>query len=135
VITHYQTIRSRLVGFSLVKNISIPGIDYNFCGLATLLVVIYENLYGIGLHKWFFPLLSFSCLFVFVSLDMILPFSGIIQNLANFLYVFRMFNMMEDFEGESDVKIQQYEHQLCGKCAHSTKHSRAFVPYYTNLTK
>ena len=45
-----------------------------------------------------------------------------------------MFNMMEDFEGESDVKIQQYEHQLCGKCAHSTKHSRAFVPYYTNLT-
>ena len=115
--------------------ISIPGIDYNFCGLATLLVVIYENLYGIGLHKWFFPLLSFSCLFVFVSLDMILPFSGVIQNLANFLYVFRMFNMMEDFEGESDVKIQQYEHQLCGKCAHSTKHSRAFVPYYTNLTK
>ena len=43
--------------------------------------------------------------------------------------------MMEDFEGESDVKIQQYEHQLCGKCAHSTKHSRAFVPYYTILTK
>ena len=40
--------------------------------------------------------------------------------------------MMEDFEGESDVKIHQYEHQLCGKCAYSTEHSRAFVPYYTN---
>ena len=53
------------------KIISIPGIDYNFCGLATLLVVIYENLYGIGLHKWFFPLLSFSCLFVFVSLNLV----------------------------------------------------------------
>ena len=128
---HCQTIRSQLVGLSILKRlqISIPGIDYNFCGLATLLVVIYENLYGIGLHKWFFPLLSFSSLFVFVSLDMILPFSGVIQNLANFLYVFRMFNMMEDFEGESDVKIQQYEHQLCGKCAYSTDHSRAFSQY------
>jgi hypothetical protein len=125
----FQTIKAALNVVIQVNTVSaiIAGIDYNFCGLATLLVVIYENLYGIGLHKWFFPLLSFSCLFVFVSLDMILPFSEVIQNLANFLYVFRMFNMMEDFEGDSDVKIQQYQHQLCGECANSKHHKSRFV--------
>ena len=90
------------------------------------MIILYENLFHIGLHKWFYPFMTISCIGIFLFLENILPYVAVFQNLANVFYVYRIFNMMEEFEGEDcEAKIKQYEHEMCGKCAYSTTHSKA----------
>ena len=97
----------------------IAAIDYQFGGAGTMSVVLYEILYFYGLYPLIFPGIGIFTTIFFFFMENLLPYTTYLQNLVKILYVSRMYSLCNAFEEdyEDEVRIRQYEHQMCGDCA------------------
>ena len=117
----FQKIKALLNVVIQVNTVSaiIAAIDYHFGGAGTMSVVLYEILYFYGLYPLILPGIGILTTFFFFFMENLLPYASYLRNVVKFLYVSRMYSLCNAFEEDylDEVRIRQYEHQMCGECA------------------